>query len=315
MTIRFRFVFAFSQTVSLEGETVTLYRQTWHTVPGTSEPIMNFQQVATGTVQNNRVDFDQPVVDGYFLRLGSNTIIYRSDRLAENDFTPIEGQPDVREVPVSLYDTGAMHMSGEEIEDAFPATPVFSVLNNTPQAKGIRIDSMEIKKVSQFFEVSGEGAALSFYDPNTAAFVELFPFSYVYRFGLAIFTGVPVSRRILNVESEQVVVKPKATGIGSNVMNALNGFILSSMNEQVLDSTERGIQRALDDAVQATTAGMQVRTVTLTGVQITTEGGLNYEGFAWLRASGQGCRVRASQALAQLARPAVLTQVVRSVWS
>jgi hypothetical protein len=310
MAIRFRFVFAFSASLSIEGETATLYRQTWQTIPGTSEPSMNFEQVATGTVQSNIVDFNQPVVDGYFLRLGSNTILYRSNRLSENDFTPVEGQPDVREVPVSLYDTGVMHMTLDEIEDAFPATPVFSVLKNTPQAKGIRIDSMTIKKVSQFLEVSGEGAALSFYDPNTGASVELFPFDYVYRFELEIFTGVPVSQRILNVESDQVVVKPKATGLGSNVMNALNGSILSLMNEQVEKSTERGIQQALDDAVQAKAAGLQVRTVTLTGVDITPEGGLDYEGLVWLRPSGQGCRVRTSQALAQLARPAGLIRAV-----
>lgn len=315
MTVRFRFAFVFSQGVSLDNVPATLYRQTWFTVPGTTEPVMNFQQVAAGTVVNNRVDFNQSEVEGCFLRLGANTIVYRSDRLSDNDFTPVEGQAAIRELLVNLLDTGLMHTSVAEIAESLPPTPVFSVLKNTPQVKGVRLDSLQIKQVSQFLEVSGQGAALSFYDPNTAAFVELFPFSYVYRFQLAIFTGVPLSQRILNVESEQVVVTPKATGIGSNVMNALNGFILSSMNQQVLASTERAVQRTLDAAIQTKTGSMELRTVTLSGVEIVPEGGINYEGYAWLRPGGLGCRARAAQTLAQLARPAVLAQMIRGVLS
>jgi hypothetical protein len=286
----------------LNGETATLFRLTEQVLPGTSAPITQLDVVDSGVVQNNRVDFDQPAADGYMIRLGSNTIIFRSDRLGENAFAPVQGSPQVRQLEVNLLNIERMHLSLADLQKMLPAPPIFSVVKNNPSVAGIRIDSLFLKQVSTSLEVNGTGNALSFYDPSTNAFVEGTTFDYLYRFNLGLFTGLPLFGRILNIHSEQAIVTPQ---VGGPVLNSISGALVNMMEPKLEQLLEQGVQRALDTSVRAQLENMRVRTATLIGIKLLTSGqkdGVEYEGFVWLREVRNGCRPRSAQALIQMVR-------------
>lgn len=311
MPLRFTFEVHGEIAANPNGSPATLYELTQQTLPGTSTPTTQLTQLAETDVANYQITFAVPLSNRYMLRLKSgSTVIFRSDKLADEDYDIDEQQTTLGVVDIRLVGSGAIRLTLSELQANLPTLPLLQTIKNANPVKAVRIDTMQLKQVGTAFEITGAGNLLSFYDENTGVTTEYSDFTYLYRFTLELFAGLPLYNRIINVESQEAVITAQNTGIGANIKNIIINHVLTANNSKIVTSIEQTIQARLDTSIQLEAGGLTPRTVTLTALEIVQ--GKNYviqtEGLGWVAAkpgksARLGCRPRTAQVLTLAALP------------
>lgn len=280
----------FTLEIGLEADTangmrVTLYRQDEYTTPGTSQPIPTLDELGQEIIADEKVSFPDDAADGMMILLDDNSLgrtLFRSWSLTQEEFKDPQGI-DAWRINIRIRQLFELTYSVNDLRELLPETPFLVDLTaqNLNGTEGLRITSLTLNQLGIDFELTGEGQSLATYDPATGVSTVGFPFDFRHTFRIRAFHGLPLYQRLVAIDTQQAIITPAHTGIGSNILNAFTNFILSFSSEDITHAWDSNIQERIDDAMEGIAPDDDVRTITLPEVK-TLQDGIAFTPIVWL---------------------------------
>jgi hypothetical protein len=236
-------------------------------------------------IDDETVTFPDDASDGMMILLNDNSLgraLFRSWSLKQEEFKDPQGV-NAWSINIRIRHLFELTYSLNNLRALLPETPFIVDLSaqNLNGVEGLRITSLSLNLLGVDFELTGEGQSLATYDPATGVSTVGFPFEFRHTFRVRAFHGLPLYNRLIAVDTQQAIVTPAQTGIGSNILNAFTNFILSFSTEDIARAWDNNIQARIDDAMVGIAPDDDVRTITLPEVQ-TLQDGIAFTPVVWL---------------------------------